>query len=75
MPTWKGDTSAKFAGGKFHQNHPKDELDKVLISCNPPVTESKGKKQYGKERDETSENPTRFHLRTFDSKYQKSSIF
>jgi len=75
LPEWKGDTSAKFTGGKFHENHPKDELDKVLISRNPPLTESKGKKQYGKERDETAENPARFHLRTFDAKYQKSTIF
>jgi hypothetical protein len=47
----------------------------VLVSCNPPLAESKGKRQYGKEREESRENPARFHLRTFDAKYQKSSIF
>lgn len=47
-PSWNGDHSQKFLGGKFHQNHPKDELDSALISYKPPEIEHIGKKQFPK---------------------------
>ena len=31
VPDWPGCKSAKFQGGRFHSNHPTDELDHLLI--------------------------------------------
>lgn len=31
-PEWNGSKPCKFKGGRFHQNHPRDELDHLLMS-------------------------------------------
>ena len=34
IPEWDGNCSKKFKGGRFHHNHPTDQLDHLLISQN-----------------------------------------
>lgn len=43
---WKGLHSSKFVGGRFHENHPKDELDSLMMSSKSTERHSQGKKQY-----------------------------
>lgn len=74
VPSWPGNQSAKFTGGRFHQNHPKDELDVILTSSKPPEVESSGKKQFTRQNSCDKGN-FKTHLKTFDIKYEKSKIF
>jgi hypothetical protein len=74
VPTWSGNQPAKFTGGRFHQNHPRDELDSILTSNKPPEAESSGKKQFTR-KNSCDSGSFKTHLKTFDIKYEKSKIF
>jgi hypothetical protein len=74
LPNWSGNHSIKFTGGRFHQNHPKDELDTIFTSSKPPEAETSGKKQFTRKNSCDNSN-FKTHLRTFDVKYEQSKIF
>lgn len=72
---WTGLHSEKFKGGKFHLNHPKDELDSLLISSKSTENHPQGKKQFHSlaKREESEE--FRPSLKTYDTKYKRSTVF
>lgn len=70
---WQGLQSSKFKGGRFHNNHPTDELN-VALSGNNKNHLSQGKRQFSN-ADAKSKGPSPGNIKTFPIKYQKSAIF
>lgn len=71
---WDGLDSSKFRGGRFHENHPRDELDSLLSGSGSKDLLAQGKKTFVTKMSDSAD-PHKVQLRTFDAKYQKSTIF
>lgn len=77
LPTnqWQGLQSTKFKGGRSHDNHPRDQLDSLLISSKSEQLPVEGKKQFQSEVKDSRPADFRPHMKMFEKKYKKSTVF
>jgi ribosomal protein L33 len=72
---WQGHEPAKFKGGRFHQNHPNDELDTLLMGANSSELQKQGKKQFYSSMKSGKQPDFKPQLKVFDQKYKRSTVF
>ena len=75
IPDWKGNHPEKFKGGRFHDNHPNDQLDTLMRSAKSTEMQPISKKQFHSQIKGGYQPDYRPHLKTFEHKYKKSTVF
>lgn len=77
VPEWPGCQSRKFQGGKFHSNHPADELDHLLVSQHESFKKPLGpeKKHFGAKMTIGTDEAPKPQIRPFEGRNKSTVCF